>query len=265
MVDIHCHILPGVDDGARSIEDSLAMLKNAREAGVEIVIATPHFFRGVYEIEFAEREQMIAELQKVANENGIDIQIRPGVEYYLSPDICDNISKLAEFTLNNNGRYILVELPRQGIPPYVGNVLSDLEAHGLTPIIAHPERNIIIGRNPNILFDLVLRGCIAQLNVGSILGLYGRTSQKTAQVLLTNRLLHLVASDMHSPRSPSMNQAVPMIESLLGSESASRMFNEIPHRILEGETFDKDPPQRYEPAKKWFKKILSGRRRLAGK
>jgi len=257
MVDLHCHVLPGVDDGARCVEDSLEMLKKAMAAGVETVVATPHLLRGVYETEYLEREQMTADLQKSADENGIDIQIRSGVEYYLLPEILEDTTRLREFTINNNGKYILVELPMQIIPSYAEDILFGLNMRGVTPILAHPERNMRICWEPNILFDLVMKGCIAQLNVGSILGYFGRHVRKAARILLIHRLVHVIASDMHSASSPTLDQAIPVVEELLGSEKASHIFIEVPRRILAGETFHKEPPQRFESARKGLRSFFS--------
>ena len=119
MVDIHCHILPGVDDGAENIEEALQMLWKSARAGVETIVATPHILSGVYNIDFSERQRLTAELQKIADSNGINIQIKSGVEYYLSPEMLEDTDKLTEFTINNNGKYILVELPIQTFPPFV--------------------------------------------------------------------------------------------------------------------------------------------------
>ena len=260
MVDIHCHILPDVDDGARCIKESLMMLRRAAAARVETVVATPHLIRGVYEIEFLERERMVADLQKAADEIGIKIQIKSGVECYLSPEILEDTSKLGELTLNNNGKYILVELPMQIIPSYVEDVLFNLNMQGITAVLAHPERNMWIWRDPNILFDFVTKGCVAQLNVGSILGYFGNRIKKAARILLTHKLVHVIASDMHSAESPTLDQAIPVVEELLDPEYASRMFTEVPRHILAGETFYKDPPQRSEPARRSLRGILFGHR-----
>jgi len=260
MVDLHCHVLPDVDDGARCIEDSLKMLRKAAAAGIETVVATPHLLRGVYEIESLEREQMTADLQKAADENGINIQIKPGVECYLLPEILEDLNKLRKLTLNNNGKYILVELPMQTIPSYAEDVLFGLNVQGITPVLAHPERNMRICGDPNILFDFVVKGYIAQLNVGSILGYFGRHIRKVAQVLLTHRLIHVIASDMHSANSPTLAEGVPVVERLLGQEQASRMFTEIPRRILAGETFHKEPPQRFESGRRGLRSIFFRRK-----
>jgi protein-tyrosine phosphatase len=260
MVDLHCHVLPDVDDGAECIEESLRMLRKAAAGGVETVAATPHLLRGVYETEFLEREQMTADLQKAADDNGIKIQIKSGVECYLSPEILEDTSKLGELTLNNNGKYILVELPMQVIPSYTDDVLFELKVQGITPVLAHPERNMRICRNPNILFDFVTKGCVVQLNVGSILGYYGRWIRKAARILLTHRLVHVIASDMHSADSHTLDQAIPEAEKLLSPECVSRMVTEIPRQILAGETFHKEPPQRFESARGRLRNIFSRRK-----
>ena len=260
MVDLHCHILPDVDDGAECIEESLNMLRKAAAAGIEIVVATPHLLSGIYEMGFLEREQMTADLQKAADESGINIQIKSGFECYLSPEILEDNSRLRELTLNNNGKYILAELPMQTIPSYVEDVLFGLSVQGITPVLAHPERNMTICRSPDVLYDFVVKGSITQLNVGSILGLFGRRIRKVAEALLTHGLVHVVASDMHSADSPTLDQAVAAVEKLLGPERASRLFTEVPRRILTGETFHKDPPQRFESARRDLRSIFFGHR-----
>ena len=258
MVDIHCHVLPGVDDGAKSIQESLEILRRSAASGVGTVVATPHLLKGVYEVNYFERKEMTAELQQLANESGIDIQVKVGVECYLSPEILKDIDKLDELTINNNGKYILVELPMQIVPSYAEEVLFNLSVRGIVPILAHPERNMMICRKPGILSDFIEKGVIVQLNAGSILGVFGRRIRKMAQILLTQRLVHVVASDMHSARSSTLDQALPMVEKLLGSERASRMFIDAPGHIVAGEAFEKEPPLRPESERRGLRGIFFG-------
>lgn len=259
MVDIHCHILPGVDDGARNMEESLRMLSRAAAAGVKTVAATPHLIAGTYGIELLNREQMTADLQKAADESGINIQIKPGVEYYLSSEMLEDTAKLKELTLNNNGKYILVELPMQMIPIYAKDIFFNLNMQGITPVLAHPERNIAICRDPNILFDFVMNGVVVQLNAGSILGCFGKYVKKTARILLIHKLVHVVASDMHSDDSVTQGHALPAVEEVIGSEEASLMFTENPGRILAGEAFHKESPQRFGHERRGLRRIFSRR------
>ena len=260
MVDIHCHVLPDVDDGPKRIEDSLGMLRNASKAGVEIIVATPHRFWGPFNVEVTVRDQLVNDLQNAATKNNIDIQIKPGYECYLLPEIYEQDDRLVELTINKNGRYILTELPMYNIPFYAETVILALKDRGIIPVIAHPERNMAIAKNPNILLNYLLKGCIAQLNTGSVLGYYGKTIQETARILLQHNLVHLVASDMHSITSSPMSKAFPVVGTLVGLEKASDMFNVVPRRVVMGEDFDKDEPLPYEPKRKSLIDILFRRK-----
>jgi protein-tyrosine phosphatase len=257
MIDLHCHVLPDVDDGARDMEESLAMLRKASTSGVEIVVATPHLLLGAYGIGFSERKQLTADLQKAADNSEIEIRVKPGVEYYLSPELLEDTSKLRELTINNNGKYLLVELPMQTIPAYTDDVFFKLNVEGITPVLAHPERNVEICQNPNILFDFTMKGVVAQLNAGSLLGYFGRQSRKAAQILLTHRLVQVIASDMHSANSPALGDAIPEVKELVGSERVSQLFVENPHRVLDGETLSTEPPQRFASDRRGLKAIFS--------
>ncbi len=258
MVDLHCHILPGVDDGPKSIEGSLSMLRKLESVGVESVVATPHLLRGSYETSLPERQEMVADLQKAADENDIKIQIELGVEYYLAPQILDDIDRLEEFTINNDGKYILIEMPMRIVPPSIEDIFFTLKMKGITPILAHPERNERICRNPNILFNLVLKGCITQINVGSILGNFGGEIKRIARELITHKLAHVVASDMHSADSPTMEQAVPEVEKLVGKEQARLMFVDTPRRILAGEDIHQEElPQQFGTRRRGLRRFFS--------
>ena len=258
MIDIHCHILPDVDDGSESIEESLLMLKKAAAAGIEVIVATPHFIRGSYELDSLERQQITADLQKAADKNGIEIQVKPGVEYYLAPQILEDFQGLEEFTINNNGKYILVELPMRDIPPSINELFFNLGVKGITPILAHPERNAKICQKPNLVFDFLTKGCLAQINIGSILGHFGKGSKKTARDLITHGLAHVVASDMHTPNSPTLDQAVSAVEKWVGKEQATRMFVETPRQIVAGEVIhQQEMPKQIGSQRKGLRKLFS--------
>jgi protein-tyrosine phosphatase len=261
MVDIHCHVLPNIDDGPKRIKDSLNMLRNASKTGVEIIVATPHLLKSTFDFKDTYRDQLVCELQNKANENGINIQIMAGYECYISPEIIEQADKLIELTINTNGKYILVELPMHSIPLYIENILLVLNDRGVTPVIAHPERNIVISKNPNVLLNFLSKGCVAQLNAGSILGYYGRSIRETARTLLLHNLVHLVASDMHSTTSPMMSQALSAVSALVGNDTALYMFNVVPYKIVIGEDFDRYEPLPYEPKKKSLRDVLFGKKK----
>ncbi len=201
---------------------------------------------------------MVDNLQKAADENDIKVQIKPGVEYYLAPQILEDIDRLEEFTINNGGKYILVELPMRIVPPSIEDVFFSLKVKGITPILAHPERNARICQDPNILLNFVLKGCITQINVASILGYFGGEIRKVARELLTHKLGHVVASDMHSADSPTMDQAVPEVEKLLGKEQAARMFVDTPRQILAGEAIHQEElPQQLGTRRRGLRRFFS--------
>jgi len=243
MVDLHCHILPGIDDGAKNIEESLSMLRKAALAGVQTVVATPHFIRMEYDLEPSKRDKMISELQNVTDERKIEIKIKPGYECFLTPELLEGRFNLADLTINSNGKYILVELPMHNIPLYAEEVLFRINSKGIIPVIAHPERNMDICKKPKILFDFVEKGYVSLLSASSLMGYFGSSIKKASRVMITNNLIHAVASDMHSPRSNTIDVAFPIIEYLLGNEKAINLFVNNPQKILNGETFNRDIPK----------------------
>lgn len=256
MVDIHSHILPGIDDGAKNIQESLIMLKNAFNVGVKIIVATPHLIGRISDADVQKHNELINETQAVADKNAIEIQIKSGYECYVSPEMNELGEKLFEFTINKNRKYILLELPMQDIPYFVDETLAQIKKLGITPIIAHPERNIAIINNPKILLGFIEKGYLAQLNAGSILGYYGKLVKDTAKTLLKHNYINVVASDVHSISLSILPKAFSIISELIGLNKTSRMFDEIPYKIVMGEDFDKEGPIPYFPKKQSFIKRI---------
>ncbi len=258
MVDIHSHILPGIDDGAKNIQESLIMLKNAFNAGVKIIVATPHLIGKLSDEDVKKRNELINETQAIANKNGINIQIKSGYECYISPELNDLGKKIFDLTINENQKYLLLEFPMQNIPNFVDETLTNIINLGITPIIAHPERNIGIMNNSRILLDFIEKGCLAQLNAGSILGHYGRIVKDTAKTLLKHNFIHVVASDIHSTSLSVLPKAFSAISEFIGLDKTSKMFDEIPHKIVIGENFDKETPISYVPKRQSLIKRIFG-------
>ena len=256
MIDIHCHILPGVDDGPTKMKETLSMLAIARKSGVETIIATPHLLRGVNDEKIALCNELVKVLPRIASDAGIKIQVKSGFECYISPEFAEENINLTDLTLNNNGKYILIELPMNGVPLFTKDVFANIKNMGITPIIAHPERNMAISQNPNILCDFISDGCIAQLNAGSIIGHYGREIRQTAKILLSHRLIHVLASDMHSASSPMMKHALSAVGSIVGFDETLQISEKIPYNILVGEDFDRADPIPYEPKKRSIRNLL---------
>ena len=165
MIDLHCHILPGLDDGPSHVEESLRMAEYAVADGINTLVATPHDFSEAYHNPLPHILTHIAHLKKIIVENQIPLDIRPGAEVRIHQDMDRSVKENKTVSINNTGHYILVEFPYNMIIPGTREVLFQLSLNGVTPVLAHPERNLALQRNPDILSDLVTMGCLVQLTV----------------------------------------------------------------------------------------------------
>jgi len=245
MVDIHSHILPGIDDGSESIEESIEMLINAAGSGVDTIVATPHLLLGEYMTPTNLVNQLIQELQEKANQENIPIQVIKGRECYLSPETFEYEKELDNLTIANNGKYMLVELPFGEIPRYVNDVIYQLRVKGIIPIIAHVERYFDIIIDPNRILEFIESGCIIQVNGGSFFGKYGHKSKETAEILLEHKMIHVIASDMHSSESLALGEAFQEILDMVGEKEAMNMFDARPRAIVKGELISTPEPIEY--------------------
>jgi protein-tyrosine phosphatase len=215
MIDIHSHILPGVDDGARSIEESIKILQKAADAGVTTIVATPHVLEVPSKTEWQGVSNIFNRLkQKIVQEN-IHIEMILGAELFISPDLPQNIEENRELCINN-GSYV------------------ELLIKGIQPIVAHPERYFEIQKDDTKLSEIVKMGVLTQLNCGSLLGRYGKRVQKTARTLLKHNLIHMIASDIHSIPDGSypLSQGVNMAAEVVGIKRAMEMVTIMPANII---------------------------------
>ncbi|KEH98790.1 tyrosine-protein phosphatase [Clostridium massiliodielmoense] len=212
MIDIHCHILPGIDDGSKNIDVSLKMLRIAEEDGISKIIATPHFYRGHYENEYQDVVKSVEELNKLASENNINVEVLPGQEIYL-----DNYTlkhyKEGKLKGLNDAKYMLIEFSMMDYPKDALDIIYELKLQGIKPIIAHPERYIYVQDDLTILNDFINEQCYFQLNAGSITGVFGKKAQKTSMKLIEYGVCDFVASDAHTTgrRSPKLKEALMTI------------------------------------------------------
>jgi len=167
----------------------------------------------------------------------IEIDVILGAELFISPELPQKIKEHRELTINNGNKYILLELPVQEVPLFTEQTIFKLLLTGIKPIIAHPERCSEIQRNPKKLFDLIQKGVLTQVNSGSLMGKYGKKVQKTAKILLTHNLIHMIGSDVHSVPSGTypLSQGVDMAATVVSIERAKEMVTSIPERIIRGE------------------------------
>ncbi|MEE8423956.1 MAG: CpsB/CapC family capsule biosynthesis tyrosine phosphatase [Thermodesulfobacteriota bacterium] len=235
MIDIHCHILPGIDDGPREWEESLAMCEMAAKDGIRTIVATPHINNGQYSNSKEKIIEKIEELRERIN-NRFDLEILIGADTHVSFDLVDRLQSKEIPTINNKN-YILLELPHELLPPNLENLIFNMKVMGITPIITHVERTLWIKRKFEELKKLIQKGALLQITAMSITGEFGRSAQQWSEKLLKENLVHIIASDGHSinGRPPILSRALNAASSIAGSDDAYAMVHDTPLRIIRGE------------------------------
>jgi len=236
MIDIHCHILPGIDDGSASVEDSVMMAELARDSGVHGIIATPHCNLPGDELGNYKSDELAAEFEAFRQElklNGIKLDIYSGAEVFCTPDTPRLLRKGSLLTLADS-RYLLVEFFFNESPEYIGDMLMALRAEGVVPVVAHPERYGCVQADPRLADRWVKEGSVIQVNKGSVLGRFGSRPQSAAEWLLTRGIVHAVGSDAHSPyfRTTEMDSVRHIIASDYGSDYADLLMEKNPQLII---------------------------------
>jgi protein-tyrosine phosphatase len=238
MIDLHSHILPGVDDGARTMVDSLDIAREALRDGVTTIAATPHV-RGDYPTRAETMERLTAELRGALRDAGLPLEVVTGGEVAIDALVAMDDDDRARFSIAGAGRHLLVEFPYSGWPLRLPSEIERLRAGGLTAVIAHPERSPEVQERPERLAPLVDEGALVQVTAASVDGRLGRAARRTAMRLLDLGLAHVVASDAHMPgtRAAGMGRAA---DALRDERLARWLTADVPAAIVAGE----DPPPR---------------------
>ena len=255
MIDLHSHVLPGVDDGPATLEESVAMLQAMEHEGVELVAATPHV-REDYPTSPSTIEAGIEELREALDASNVTVEVRTGAE--IAVDWLTRIEShdLARYGLAGNPRAILLEFPYLGWPMDVSLACNLLLSSGVTPVLAHPERNDRVQAQPERLEELVSRGALVQLTASSFTGRRGSRSQRAAERLLDLGLAHLVGSDAHRPQGRAGLSAAA--EALGRPALAAWLLRAVPSALVQGG----DVPPRPEASRSrrpWWRRRLRGR------
>ncbi len=238
LCDIHNHVLYNVDDGARDLDESLAMLRQAVEAGIDTVCATSHVHA-----DFSER-QRVAELQERATnlrseikKHGLSVDLHCGCELYYTAEFND-VALDPQFRYCQSSSYVLVELPPTEAPPWFAEQVFKLRMQGVNVLLAHPERNAVLLRNPRILEQYLDAGVFTQLTAGSIIGQYGKDIQEFSHSILKSGACTIVATDAHNtvkrPFSDAA-EALVSVSAMLGTGIASQLFDQHPRAMLRGD------------------------------
>jgi protein-tyrosine phosphatase len=234
--DIHCHIVPAIDDGAADLAESIAMARMAWADGTKCVVATPHQLGNNSHVTAEAIRQGVADLQAALDAEGIDVSV------------------LKVLTLAERGRHVLLELPHDTYIP-LEPLLAALEKQGLVGILSHPERNRGIIKYPDVMDDVVAAGGLLQITAGSLTGAFGSSPQRIAKYCVENRLIHFIASDAHDTKKRpfGMRTAYETIIQMVDEHLAELVCCENPARVFDGKDVDIDGPMRAKPRKKgWF-------------
>lgn len=236
MIDTHAHILPSLDDGPGTIEESVELCKVAAKDGIKKIVATPHTKDGVYEAKSDKILKTVEVLNLKLKENQVAIEILPGAEIHIHEGLVENVKSGEVLTINNSGKFILFELPFVFIPPGTDKFVFNLKANGIVPIIAHAERISAFQKNPELVGQLVNIGALVQVNAPGLTGRAGPRERKCAEWFLKNRLVHFIASDVHSltGRPPILSKAVECAARIVGEEEARALVCHNPEQIING-------------------------------
>jgi protein-tyrosine phosphatase len=232
MVDLHCHILSGMDDGAKSVEESQAMAEMAIADGISHVVATPHC-SNEYHFDFGAVRQAATDLQHAVGDR---LKSATGCDFHLSPENLAALKRKAAPFCIHQKNYLLVEFNEFSIPPTIDNTIYDIQLAGLRLVITHPERNGIIRSQPDRLEKWIRTGCYGQVTGGSLTGTFGPSARQTSLAWIARGLVHFVASDAHNltGRPHKLRAAYEVVQTEFGREKAEALFLENPLAAFEG-------------------------------
>jgi len=260
MVDIHCHLLPGLDDGPDSLDEALEMAEMAIEDGITHVVSTPHAndrFKFVSELVCRRRDELQERL-------GDRLKLATGCDLHLNFENMEDLRANPTMYTINQKNYLLVELPSYGLSPSTEDTLHQLQLIGLNPVITHPERNPLLRGNPERLEDWLRRGCYAQVTALSLLGGFGAAAQHWAETWLDQDRIHFIATDAHNvhSRRPQLHSAYELVAARRDERLARALFYDNPLAALEGRPLPYLPELGDEKASRNTPRKLPRRRRF---
>ena len=247
MIDFHSHILPNIDDGSKSVEETFELLKEAKQAGFDEIISTSHYMEEYYEVNVAEREAWVDAISKNMHRVDLDLKLYLGSEIYIT----DNIVKLLEegkASSINNSNYVLFELPLNSKPMNLYDVVYEMLENRIVPVLAHPERYLFVQKEPEIIYELIQKGVLMQANYGSILGRYGEKAALIVQKLLENNMIHFLGSDVHKTNTiyPQVPEALRIIKIIVGEDKLRELTEINPKLVLQNKAIEIDEPKNFK-------------------
>jgi len=233
MIDLHSHLIPNVDDGSKSVSETIKLIKEAENAGFLDIILTPHYMVNAYEPQVSEILLWKEKLQELLEKENIKVNLYAGMEVYITEDIMELIKQNKILTLASS-KYLLMELPLNTSVHYLDDVIIKLVKNNIVPIIAHPERYKFVQDSPEIIEEFIESGCMIQCNYGSILGQYGNNAKKTVKYLFKHNLVQFLGSDTHKQNTiyPTIGKAIKKITKIIGQDRMTELTDKNAKNIL---------------------------------
>jgi protein-tyrosine phosphatase len=243
LIDLHCHMLPGIDDGAKDVGQSLEMARISAAEGVTVVACTPHMTPGVYDNVGPDVRARVQALQEQIDNAGICLQVVAGADVHVAPDLVSRLRSGLALSLNGS-RYVLLETPHHVAPPRLEALVFDLMSAGYVPVFTHPERLTWIDRHYDLIKRLFQSGVWMQITAGSITGRFGERPRYWAERMLDEGVVHVVATDAHDPvrRPPLFGEAYDALTRRVGEAEANNMVVYRPYGVLQDESVAALPP-----------------------
>ena len=247
MIDFHSHILPNIDDGSRSIEETFNLIKEAKNVGFDAIVSTSHYMENYYETDTPEREVWVNAIYENLQAKNIDIRLYLGNEIYLSENIIRLLEDGKASTINDTS-YVLFEMPLNAEPMNLYDLVYQMLQCKLVPVLAHPERYSFVQKDPDLIYDLIQKGVLMQANYGSIIGQYGEKAKIIVKKFFENRMIHFLGSDVHRQNTiyPRIPEILSILNDLIGEEKLEELTNTNPALVLKNKRINIDEPIQVE-------------------
>ena len=255
MIDFHTHIIPNIDDGSRSIDETINLIKEAKEAGFEGIVLTSHYIENYYETNVPERDVWVKAIVDTLKNKGVDIDLYLANEIYLTENMMQLLIDGKASTINNSS-YVLFEMPLNVEPMNLYDVIYSLEENKLIPVLAHPERYSFVQKEPELINDLIDKGVLMQANYGSILGRYGQKAEFIVKKFFENNMIHFLGSDVHRQNTiyKTIPEALSKIEAIIGEDKLKELTTTNPELGLKNKRIDIEEPT--EVTLTWKEKLM---------
>ena len=259
MIDIHTHILPNIDDGATSIEETFNLIKEAKNAGFEAVALTSHYRKGYFETDTPEREVWVNAIYENLKTKNIDMKLYLGNEIYLSDNMIKYMEDGKASTMNDTS-YVLFEMSIHDEPENLYEMVNKMQQYKIVPILAHPERYEFIQKDPELIYDLIQKGVLMQADYGSIIGQYGEKVKIMVKKLFENNMIHMLGSNVHRQNTiyPKIPECLENIEEIIGKEKLEKLTTINPMLVLNNKRIEIETPYEIEYTFKDKIKFMTG-------